>query len=141
MDDYMLVNYQSERQMGKIFPAFSFLAILVACLGLLGLASFTIEKRKKEISIRKCFGAPAASIIKLLLSETIVLVVLATLMASPLSWYFMDRWLRNFNYHINIGVGLFILATLVSLTIAVATILMHVYRASVRNPVDALKFD
>lgn len=141
MEDQLLENYQKDRQMGKIFTIFAILAIIVACLGLLGLASFTIEKRKKEISIRKCLGAPSASIMELLLTETILLVIIATLLASPLSWYLMDHWLQNFNYHIKMGIGIFILSTLISLFIAVATILMHVYKASVRNPVDALKMD
>lgn len=141
MDEQLLGNYQKDRQMGKIFTIFSILAILVACLGLLGLASFTIEKRKKEISIRKCMGAPSTSIMELLLTETVLLVLISTVLASPLSWYLMDRWLQNFNYRINIGLGVFILSTLISLLIAVSTILMHVYKASVGNPVDALKMD
>lgn len=141
MDDQLLENYQKDRQMGKIFAIFSVLAILVACLGLLGLASFTIEKRKKEISIRKCLGAPSASIIEMLLKETILLVIFSTVLATPLSWYLMKQWLQNFNYHITIGLGVFIIATLIALLIAVATILMHVYKASVSNPVDALKID
>lgn len=141
MEDQLLDNYQKDRQMGKIFTIFAILAIIIACLGLLGLASFTIEKRKKEISIRKCLGAPSLSIMELLLTETILLVIVATLLASPLSWYLMNHWLQNFNYHIKIGIGIFILSTLISLFIAVATILLHVYKASVRNPVDALKID
>lgn len=141
MEDQLLENYQKDRQMGKIFTVFAILAVLVACLGLLGLASFTIEKRKKEISIRKCLGAPSYSILEMLLSETIFLVLIATLLASPLSWYLMEHWLQNFNYHIKIGIGIFFLSTLISLIIAVATILMHVYKASVRNPVEALKMD
>jgi putative ABC transport system permease protein len=141
MEDQLLDNYQKDRQMGRIFSIFAILAIIVACLGLLGLASFTIEKRKKEISIRKCLGAPSASIMEMLLTETILLVIVATFLASPLSWYLMKHWLQNFNYHINMGAGIFILSTLISLIIAVSTILMHVYRASVRNPIDALKMD
>jgi putative ABC transport system permease protein len=141
MEDQLQNNYQKDRQMGKIFTIFSILAIVVACLGLLGLASFTIEKRKKEISIRKCLGAPSASIMEMLMTETILLVIISTVLASPLSWYLMDRWLQNFNYRISIGAGSFILATLIALLIALGTILMHVYKASVRNPVDALKMD
>jgi len=141
LEDQLLNNYQKDRQMGKIFTIFAILAIIVACLGLLGLSSFTIEKRKKEISIRKCLGAPSTSIMELLMTETIILVILSTVLASPLSWYLMERWLQNFNYHIKIGFGIFILSTLISLFIAIATILMHVYKASVRNPVNALKMD
>jgi putative ABC transport system permease protein len=141
MNDQLLENYQKDRQMGKIFSIFAILAIIVACLGLLGLSSFTIEKRKKEISIRKCLGAPSATIMEMLLKETFILVGIATVLASPLSWYYMRLWLRNFNYQVNIGFSVFLIATFVALTIAVATILLHVYRASVRNPVDALKID
>jgi putative ABC transport system permease protein len=141
MNDQLLENYQKDRQMGQIFSIFAILAIIIACLGLLGLASFTIEKRKKEISIRKCLGAPSLTIMEMLLKETIILVFIATILASPLSWRLMDKWLQNFNYHINIGIGIFIIATLISLFIAVATIVLHVYKASVRNPVEALKMD
>ncbi|MCX6223899.1 MAG: FtsX-like permease family protein [Bacteroidia bacterium] len=141
MNDQLLENYQKDRQMGKIFTIFAILAIIVACLGLLGLSSFTIEKRKKEISIRKCLGAPSASIMEMLLKETVLLVIIATLIASPLSWKLMSRWLQNFNYQINIGIGIFLIATLIALIIAVATILLHVYKASVRNPAEALKMD
>ncbi len=141
LEDLLYDNYQKERQMGKIFTIFSVLAIVIACLGLLGLASFTIEKRRKEISIRKCLGAAPVTIMELLLKETIILVLLATFLASPLSWYYMKMWLQNFSYHISIDLGIFIISTLIALFIALITILMHVYNASVRNPVDALKMD
>jgi putative ABC transport system permease protein len=141
MEDQLYNNYQKDRQMGQVFSIFAILAIVVACLGLLGLSSFTIEKRRKEISIRKCLGAPVASIMELLLKETIVLVAVSTLLATPLSWFYMDRWLRNFSYHIKMGAWVFVIATLIALAIALATIVLHVYRASVRNPVDALKID
>jgi len=141
MEDQLLQNYEKDRQMGKIFTLFSVLASVVACLGLLGLSSFTVEKRKKEISIRKCLGAPAKKIMEILLKETLVLVTIATFLASPLSWYIMNRWLQNFSYHIEIGFWVFLLSTLIALGIAVGTILMHVYKASVRNPVEALKMD
>jgi putative ABC transport system permease protein len=141
MEDQLLGNYQNDRQMGKVFTIFAILAITVACLGLLGLSSFTLEKRKKEISIRKCLGASAKSIMEILLTETIILVLIATCLAAPISWYLMDHWLQNFNYHIKISIGIFILSALISLLIALSTILMHVYQASIRNPVDALKMD
>ena len=141
MNDQLLENYQKDRQMGEIFTIFAILAIIVACLGLLGLSSFTIEKRKKEISIRKCLGAPSASIMEMLLKETVLLVIISTLIASPFAWKLMSNWLQNFNYKINIGIGIFLTATLIALLIAVSTILLHVYKASVRNPVDALKMD
>lgn len=141
MEDQLMGNYQADRQMGKILTIFSILAILVACLGLLGLSSFTIEKRKKEISIRKCLGAPSMTIMQMLLQETLILVVVATAIATPVAWVYMNKWLQNFNYHISIGLGIFILATLISGIIAVSTILLHVYKASVRNPADALKMD
>jgi putative ABC transport system permease protein len=141
MEDQLLENYEKDRQMGKIFSIFSVLAIVVACLGLLGLSSFTIEKRKKEISIRKCLGAPIGKIMEILLKETFFLVIIATLFASPLSWFLMTKWLQNFNYHIDIGIWIFVLSTLIAVVIVVGTILMHVYKASVRNPVEALKMD
>lgn len=141
MEDQLLVNYQSDKQMAKIFTIFAFLAIFVACLGLLGLASFTTEKRKKEISIRKCHGAPVSSILRLLMKETVWLVLISTIPASIASGYLMVRWLRNFNYHISPGVDIYLIATFLSLLIALVTILYHVYKASVENPVNALKFD
>ena len=141
IDDLLQENYQKDKRMGKILTLFAILAILIACLGLLGLSSFTIEKRKKEISIRKCLGAPAGNIIGMLLTETIYLVFAATLLASPLAWYLMNSWLRNFSYHTAIGPWVFVIATLTAVVIAVSTILIHVYKASVRNPADALKID
>lgn len=141
LTDQLASNYLREQRMGKIFTIFAVLAILLACLGLLGLSSFTIEKRRKEISIRKCLGAPVSVIMEMLMTETVILVSASTLMASPLSYYAMDKWLRDFNYRINIGFSVFLIATVLALLIALATIMYHVYRASVRNPVDALKTD
>jgi len=141
LTDHLNANYLKEKRMGKIFTLFAVMAILIACLGLFGLASFTIEKRKKEISIRKCLGAPVGNIMRLLLTETIILVIISTFLASPLAWVVMDKWLQNFNYRVEIASWTFIAATLLALSIAVSTILYHVYRASVRNPADSLKMD
>jgi putative ABC transport system permease protein len=141
LTDQLASNYLKERRMGKIFSIFALLAILVACLGLLGLASFTIEKRKKELSIRKCLGAPVRTIMVLLMSETVILVIISTFLASAISWYAMNKWLQNFNYRIDIGIGVFLIATVIALVIALLTILYHVYKASVRNPIEALKMD
>ncbi|MCX6226753.1 MAG: ABC transporter permease [Bacteroidia bacterium] len=141
LTDKLASNYLKEQRMGKIFTIFAVLAILLACLGLLGLSSFTMEKRKKEISIRKCLGATVSLIMEMLMIETVILVIASAMLASPLSYYTMNKWLQDFSYRISIGTGVFLLATLIALTIALATILYHVYRTSVRNPVDALKMD
>lgn len=131
--------YQSEERVGKIALVFSVLAILIACLGLFGLASFIAEQRTKEIGIRKVLGASVRGIVLLLSRDFIILVVVAFVIAAPLAWWTMGSWLKDFVDRISIGAWVFGLAGLIALLIAVGTVSFQAIRAAIMNPVKSLK--
>lgn len=133
--------YRSEIQRGKVFIAFSTLAILIACLGLLGLAAFTAEQRTKEIGIRRVMGASIGSIVGLLSLEFVKLILIANVIAWPLAFLVMRKWLDNFAYQTNIGIDTFILSGLISLVIALLTVSYQSLKAALANPVEALKYE
>ncbi len=133
--------YRDESRLSELISLFSLLAIFVACLGLFGLASFTVEQRVKEIGIRKTLGASVLNIVLLLSKEFSRLVVLAALVAIPIAWYAMDNWLQDFTYRINIGWEPFVLATLVALAVAIATVSIKTIRAALADPVKALSYE
>jgi putative ABC transport system permease protein len=114
---------------------------LIACLGLFGLASFTVEKRTKEIGIRKALGASVFSIIVLLLKEFTKLILLANVIAWPIAFFTMNRWLQNYAYRIEIGLSAFVLAGLIVLVIALLTAGYQAIKAARANPVDALRYE
>lgn len=134
-------QYRAEQRTGKIFGIFAALAIFIACLGQFGLASFTIQKRTKEIGVRKVLGASVASIVGMLSKEFIKLVALGMLIASPLAYYMMNRWLQDFAYRIDIGVMTFILAGSLALVIALLTVSLQSVKAALANPADALRYE
>ena len=134
-------QYQSEQRLSKIFSYFALLAIFIACLGLFGLASFTAEQRTKEIGIRKAMGASISSIILLLSKEFAKWILIANIIAWPIAYFAMNRWLQNFAYRINIGLGTFIIAGLLALVIAVLTIGYQAVNAAKGNLVDALRYE
>jgi putative ABC transport system permease protein len=131
--------YRSEHLRGRIFLTFSALAVLIACLGLLGLASFTAEQKTKEIGIRKVLGASEASIVRLLSMEFIRLVLLAGLIACPLAYLVMSNWLGNFAYRIKMPLVIFVLAAALAVVIALATVSLQAIRASLADPVDSIR--
>ncbi len=131
--------YMSEQRQGQLFSIFSGLAIAIACLGLFGLATFSTLQRVKEIGIRKVLGASIPNILSLLSKEIILLILVANLIAWPVAWYAMKQWLGNFAYRIHIKPGLFILAGILTLFIALATISFQTFRAAIANPVDSLR--
>ena len=133
--------YVSEKKLGIIFRIATMLTIFIALLGLLGLSSFIAEQRTKEIGIRKVMGASMANIINLLCREFALLVSIAFILAVPVSWYIMHRWLENFVYHINIGVLAFILGGLLAVIVGMLTISFHIMKAASSNPVDAIKYE
>ena len=139
LDSDLERQYLGEQQLGKIFGAFAFIAILIACLGLFGLAAFTAHQRTKEIGIRKALGASISGVIFMLSKEFVALVVLAVVLASPLAYFFMTRWLESFSNRVEIGVGLFFIVGILSLLIAVATVSFQSIKAGVANPVDSLR--
>jgi len=121
--------------------AFAFIAIFVACLGLFGLASFTTEQRTKEIGIRKVLGASMAGIIKNLSADFIKLIILANLVAWPVSYFLMQKWLQDFAYRIDPNVLSFFFAGFISVAIAILTISYQAIKASLANPIDALRYE
>ena len=131
--------YQSEKKMSQIFSVFTSIAIFIACLGLLGLAAFTAEQRTKEIGIRKAMGASVPSVVRMLNVEFIKLVGIAIIIASPISWYLMNSWLGDFVYKTEIGIGPFISAAFIALSIAVITVGYQSFKAAIANPVNSLR--
>jgi putative ABC transport system permease protein len=132
-------QYQSEQQFGQVFTIASVLAIFIACLGLFGLAAFTTEQRTKEIGVRKVLGASAASIVTLLSKDFLKLVLIAIVIACPLAWYAMNRWLQEFAYKVDISWWMFALAGLLAIVIALLTVSFQSLKAAFTNPVKSLR--
>jgi ABC-type antimicrobial peptide transport system permease subunit len=139
-DDYDNL-YRTERRMGKIFSYFSLLAIIISCLGLIGLSSFMTERRTKEIGIRKINGAKATEIFYLLSGEYIIWVMISIIIACPIAWYAMNKWLQNFAYRIDLTWVVFALAGIFALLIALLTVSFQSYKAASKNPVEALRYE
>ena len=131
--------YRSEQTLGNLFIYFSVLAVFIACLGLLGLISFAAERRTKEIGIRKVLGADLSNIMLLLTGDFFKLILVAFILAIPVSYFGMSRWLDNFVYKIGIGPGIFIVTGIVVFTIALLTILYQAFKAAMTNPVNSIK--
>jgi putative ABC transport system permease protein len=141
LDRAFEVLYRAEQNAGRLMAVFSALAILIACLGLFGLASFTAEQRTKEIGVRKVLGATVAGIIGLLSRDFVKLVAIAFVIAAPLGYFAMQRWLQNFAYRIDIGWWIFALAGGLALLIALLTVSMQAIKAALANPVEALRYE
>ncbi len=133
--------YKAEENWGKIFTAFAFLAIFIACLGLFALAAFTAELRTKEVGIRKVMGASANNIVLLLSKEFVVLLVIASCFAWPAAFYAMERWLQGFAFRTQVNFTIFGLATVVALVIALLTVGFQALKAALANPIDAIKYE
>ena len=140
-DDEFDALYRKERRTGQIFGAFAFLAVFIACLGLLGVAAFAVERRTKEIGIRKIMGASAPYLTVKLSREFVVLVLLANLIAWPVAYFAMSRWLQAFAYRISLGAGMFVLAALGALAVAVLTVSTQTLRAASADPVKSLRYE
>lgn len=141
LDEAFGRQYKADEKLAQIFSSFTLLAIFIACLGLFGLASFTAEKRTKEIAIRKALGASVSQIILLLSKEFTRWVLVANFIAWPLAYLVMNKWLQNFAYRINLGLGTFVLSALLALQIALMTVGFQAIRAARANPVDALRYE
>ena len=141
MDERFAELYRSEQRLGIIFSIFAGLAVFVACLGLLALASFLAERRTKEIGIRKVLGASIPEIALLLSREFVKWVGIAALIAWPLAYFAMHRWLQGFAYRTGIGIGMFLLSSLLALLIATLTVSFQAIRAARANPVDSLRYE
>lgn len=141
LDDDFDALYRAEQQLSGIFTGFAMLAILIACLGLFGLASFMTEQRTKEIGVRKVLGASVGQIVFLLSKEFTKLVGVAFVVAAPAAYFAMDWWLQDFAYHTPLGVGTFILAGVLALFIAWLTVSYQSIKAAFANPVDSLQYE
>lgn len=139
VDEQYQKLYQNEQIINKLSDAFAFLAIFISCLGLLGLAMFTAEQRIKEIGIRKVLGASIASLFALLSKEFVVLVTIALLIATPVTWYAMDKWLHSFQYYAPLSWWVFAIAGVLTILIALATVSFQAIKAALVNPVRSLR--
>jgi putative ABC transport system permease protein len=139
MDDAFNAQYKAEDRLASIFSVFTCITIMLATLGLFGLAAFTIEQRTKEIGVRKVLGASLASINTLLSRDFLTLVILSIVIASPIAWWAMHNWLQGFAYRINISWWMFAAAGFVAIITAVITVSYHAIKAGIANPVDSLR--
>jgi putative ABC transport system permease protein len=139
LDDSFDEMYRTEQRVGKIALTFSVLAILIACLGLFGLATYIAEQRTKEIGIRKVLGASVSGLVQLLSKDFIKLVAIAFVIATPLAWWAMNKWLQDFVYRIDLAWWIFLLAGVIALFIALATVSLQAVKAALTNPIKNLR--
>jgi putative ABC transport system permease protein len=125
--------------MSTLFSTFATLAIIIGCLGLFGLVSLTVQNRVKEIGIRKVLGASVADITRLLSADFIWLVMISFVISSPLAWYFLNNWLQSFAYRVDVHWWVFLIAFIVSIVIALATLSFQSIRAAMANPAESLR--
>jgi ABC-type antimicrobial peptide transport system permease subunit len=139
LDDKVESFYRQESQLSDLYKIFAVIAILLSCLGLYGLASFMAVQRIKEVGIRKVLGATASSIVYLFSKEFILLITIAFVIAAPIAWYFMNNWLQDYVYRINISWWLFAAGGLIAIIIALATISFQAIKAAIANPVKSIR--
>jgi len=141
LDESIDKMYKSEEKYSKVISAFSVVALFIACLGLLGLASFVTEQRKKEIGIRKVQGASVKSIVQLVSADFMILVLIANVIAWPVAYYFMNKWLLDFAYKIDISIWIFLIAGGLAFLIAFFTVCFQAVKAAIANPVNSLRYE
>ncbi len=139
MGDSFAKFYESEQQTAWLMRTATLITIFISCMGLFGLAMFTTERKTKEISIRKVLGASVVNILTMLNKEVVVLIAIALLIASPIAWLFIQKWLQNFAYHTNLSLWVFILAGAGAILIALATVSFRTVRSAAANPVRGLR--
>jgi putative ABC transport system permease protein len=141
LDDFFDGQHQAEKNLGSIFRTFSMLAIVIGCLGLFGLASFTTERKTKEIGIRKVLGSSVGAIVIWLCRKFFVLVAIANVLAWPIAFFAMSKWLQNFPYPVKIGIGTFVMTSIFAFVIALFTVGFQSIKAARANPVDSLRYE
>ncbi len=139
LDEYFQEQYKADKQFGKTFGLFAGLAIIVACLGLFGLVSFVTTQRTKEIGIRKISGAGIASILLLLTKDFIKPILISFAIATPITYYLLQKWLENYAFKVSINPWMFVLPALMILVIAFITISTQTIKAASANPVNSLR--
>ncbi|MGD0753727.1 MAG: FtsX-like permease family protein [Bacteroidales bacterium] len=140
-EDLLNEKYQAETRLKNITVAFALLAIIISVLGILGMSVFSIDRRTKEIGIRRVAGAKSSEILILLNKEFILWVIVAFVIASPIAWYVMNKWLQNFVYKTELSWWIFLLAGIIAFGIALITVNWQSWRAATRNPVEALRYE
>jgi putative ABC transport system permease protein len=140
-DDMIDEKYQAETRLKNITISFGILAIVISILGILGMAIFSIDRRTKEIGLRKVAGAKSSEIMILLNKEFIIWVVVAFFIAAPVAWFAMNKWLQNFAYKTELSWWIFVLSALIAFGIAFLTVSWQSWRAATRNPVEALRYE
>jgi putative ABC transport system permease protein len=141
LDESFDAQYRAEERLSGIFSSFTVFAIIIACLGLFGMASYMAERRTKEIGIRKVLGASIPGVVALLARDFVKLVLIANLVAWPLAYFAMNKWMQNFAYRVGIGPWIFLLTGLAALTIALLTVSFQSIRAALSDPVRAIKYE
>jgi putative ABC transport system permease protein len=139
MDDRYATGFAMENLIGRLAGIFAGLAMFISCLGLFGLAAYMAEQRTKEIGIRKVLGASVGQVVTLLGKEFIVLVLVSCVIASPVSFYFLQHWLDGYYYRIHLGPGVFIVSAVMAIVITIATISFQALKAALMNPVESLR--
>ncbi|MEM1093071.1 MAG: ABC transporter permease [Bacteroidota bacterium] len=139
LSDDFAAMYRAEQRLGQLFIVFAMLAVCIACLGLFGLTAYIVQQRTKEIGIRKVLGATAADLLGLLSRDFVVLVLIAFVIAGPLAYAAMQRWLSDFAYRTELGAGVFLIALGLALGIALLTVSLHLFKAIRANPVESLR--
>lgn len=141
LNDHYDHMYKSEMKTSRLFDFFTVMALFISCLGLFGLASYTAEQRTKEMGIRKVLGASSSNIFYLLSSEFIKWIILSSLIAWPLAYYFMNQWLENFAYRISLTAFNFVLSVVVAVLIALITVSFQALKTALSNPVESLRYE
>ena len=139
LDEFFDEQYKSEQRFGKLFLNFAILAIIISCLGLLGLASYSTMQRTREIGIRKVLGATIPNIVNLLSKDFLTLVGIAIIIASPIAYFAMHKWLNDFAYRIPISWWIFVAAAVAATIIAILTVSFQAIKAAIANPVKSLR--
>ncbi|MFH6603430.1 ABC transporter permease [Maribacter algicola] len=139
MDESFNTTYEAEQRLGRIFMIFSILSIIIACLGLFGLAAFNAEKRTKEIGVRKVLGASVGQVAYQLTVDFLKLVGIGILISLPIGWFAMNKWLEDFSYRIEIGAWVFVLAALLAIAVSIITVSYQSIKAAIVNPVKSLR--
>jgi putative ABC transport system permease protein len=141
LDETFDNRYYAEKRLAVIFNISSVLAIFISCIGLYAMISFAVTKKTKEIGIRKVNGASILSILGILTKDTVLWIVIAVLVASPVAWFFSEKWLGNFAYRTDLDLWIFLLAGAIALVVALLTMSWQSWRAASRNPVESLRYE
>ncbi|MBN2246568.1 MAG: ABC transporter permease [Candidatus Aminicenantes bacterium] len=140
-DDIFTMAYLSEQKLEKIFTIFAFIAVFISCMGVFGLSAFMADQKRKEIGIRKVLGASSSKVVYLLSRDLMRFVLLANLIAWPIAYYAMHRWLQNFAYRTNINIGIFLVSSILIILVSFGTLSYQTLKSALANPVDSIRYE